>query len=200
MPLYATPVVLPYRLDDGPQPPLYNFQIEAVASSENRAVATAQAMLRATALLHHRAAPLQIYRDRASIGEIRGNVEGPYAYLFTRSDRVPHLTFAPRIEGSACDEFADTLAGLHPGLVYGLVMDLAPLSYTTTRGLSTLVEHGKRLNLHLFRVPEGVRKVIHLTGLEQHLFLHDDIHSAVDGLVQTYRRRLQRQSTRLQQI
>ncbi|MFW5828813.1 MAG: STAS domain-containing protein [Planctomycetota bacterium] len=189
MSLHATPVVLPYRLEDSPHPPLYNFQIDAVASSPKRAVSTAVATLRGAAMLHHRAAPLQIYKDRASVGEQRGSIEGPYAYLFTHSNRVPMLTFAPRIEGSACDEFADSMATLHPGLCHGILLDMAPLSYITTRGLSILVEHSKRLNMHCFRLPPNVLKVIDLTGLHQHLHVHDSIHDAIDGMIQAHRHR-----------
>ncbi|MFW5845354.1 MAG: STAS domain-containing protein [Planctomycetota bacterium] len=191
MPLYAIPAVIPYRCSEGPQPPLFNLHVEAVASTAERAVATAKGLSHLVGALRHGGAPVQVFKERATTGAPRNPVSGPYAYLLLRCDRVPHLAFPSRLDARGADDLGAALGALDQDLVFGLLLDLAPLGYISSAGLAALVEQSHRLNLHCFRTPEPIRRIIDTTGLGRHLRLHTDIRGAMDGLLHTHLRRLQ---------
>lgn len=189
MTLHAISVVLPYRTEGGTNPPLYNIQVEAVSSTAKRAIATAQSLSYVVGQLHHGGIPRQVFKERAMVDPPRNVIAGPYAYLITKGDRVPHLAFPPRMEEQASQDLSESLGNLDEELIDGILFDLAPMASITSTGLAGLVEHCKRLNIHFFRPGNNVRKVLDITGLINHLDVHEDIRGAMDGLLQRHRRR-----------
>lgn len=191
MPLYAIPVVVPYRCSDDANPPLFNLHVEAVSSTPERAVSTAKGLAHLVGQLRHGGPPLQVYRERASVARPRSAVNGPYAYLLLRTDRIPHLAFPQRFDERGSQDLHEALNALDENLVLGLLMDLAPLTYISSSGLAVMVEQSRRLNLHCFRVPENILHVINVTGIDRHLHLHTDIRGAMDGLLHSHLRKQQ---------
>jgi anti-anti-sigma regulatory factor len=183
MSLANYPVILPFSTDPSPQAAIHTLHLEAVASAPAAAIRVAKALCTPAARLHLGAAPVHLFPDRAQIGDRRSSVPGPYAYVFTRSLRIPHLTFAPHLDGIAATEFSDSINAIDPDNIYGLLLDGAALDYITSVGLSALAQHSKRLNIHCFRMPDKILKVMDVVGVTTVCSLHYDLKTAAAALV-----------------
>jgi len=187
MPLYATTVVMPYRLEERDEAPIFTCQVDSAASNPQVALSTAKLLTRINATLQHGREPLRILTERAQIGNPTHTIEGPYIYLFTHGDRIPQLSFPRRIGDQASTELEQTLAGFDPALLHGAVMDCAQLSYINTQGLTAFVAHAKRCGLQLCRLPPPLRKVMDIVGLGRLMTLHDDLRSALHAILDAVR-------------
>jgi len=182
MALYAIPVVVPYRLSNDEAEPVYTMAIDAVASGAQAAIATARIVLETQVRLIHGRRPLPLL-DRCAVERASGPINGPYAYLFSAGDRVPHLELPARIEHAHGARLEQTLNGLAEPWVHGVVLDCAGLKFIASDGLSALAANAKRLELQLFRVPEPILKLLTIVGLHKHLAIHPDLAGALNGLL-----------------
>ncbi len=173
---------MPYRLRDDRDQALFSIQVNAVASSETSAVAAAQALIRCLAALKHRGQPIEVLPDRAKVGAVGRQIEGPYAYVLTHGNLIHHLDFPARIDSQSGEVMGNAFAGLDPNLLLGVVMDCNPLTYINTSGLASIAAHAKRIQLRLFRVSEPVRRVFQIVGLVQMLRIFPDLRTALDDL------------------
>jgi anti-anti-sigma factor len=124
-----------------------------------------------------------VLADRAKIGQVRQQIDGPYAYVLTQGNRIHHLTFPARIDSQSGESMGNTFAGIDPKTLNAVLMDCHALTYINTAGLASIAAHAKRLHLRLFRISEPVRKVFEIVGLLQMLRVHGTLQSALDSLV-----------------
>lgn len=181
MPLFDIPVVIPYRLDDDDSGALYPVQVHAVASGTPAALATSEVLANTMGRLRHPGHGIVVEKDRAKVGTVGKQVEGPYAYIFTRGSFVHHLAFPARIDSQAGEQLTESLSAFSSKDIYGLVMDCAPMVYINTIGLTALSAHAE--HLHLFRLPTAITKVFEIVGLDRMVHLHAGLTKALDGLV-----------------
>lgn len=174
---------MPYRLRDASDGVLYSVQVNAVASNEASALAAAQALVRSLGAMRHRGHQIEAVPERAKLGSVGRQIEGPYAYVLTNGNLIHHLDFPARIDSQSGEVMGNAFAGLDPQLLLGVVMDCNPLTYINTSGLASIAAHAKRIQLRLFRVSEPVRRVFQIVGLEQLLRIFPDLRSALDDLV-----------------
>ncbi len=182
MPLFDIPVVMPYRLREERDGALFSVQVNAVASNEASAVAASQALVRSLGGLKHRGRTIETLPERAKIGAVGRQIDGPYAYVLTHGNLIHHLDFPPRIDSQSGEVMGDAFAGLDPNLLLGVVMDCNPLTYINTSGLASIAAHAKRIQLRLFRVSDPVRRVFQIVGLVQMLRIFPDLRTALDDL------------------
>lgn len=173
---------MPYRLRDDRDKALFSVQVNAVASNEASAIAAANALIRCLAGLKHRGQPVEVLPERAKIGAIGRQIEGPYAYVLTHGNLIHHMDFPARIDSQSGEVMGNAFAGLDPNLLLGVVMDCNPLTYINTSGLASIAAHAKRIQLRLFRVSEPVRRVFQIVGLVQLLRIFPDLRMALDDL------------------
>ena len=183
MPLYSTTVVVPYRMENRENAPIYSLHIDTVASTQQVAATTAKVLTTVQATLRHGKRPEHIFMERAVVGNPMHQVPGPYLYLFNKSDRIPNLSFPRRIGDQVGLELNQSLAGIDPEAIYGSVMDGAQMSYINTNGLTALIEHHAHAKLHLCRLPSPIQKVMNIVGLMKHLAVYPDLHGALQGLM-----------------
>ena len=182
MPLHDIPVILPHRLGNDDNGPLLSHHVESVATNGAAALAAARACAQVSVALRHPGKKVTFYKERARTGPARYAVTGAYAYIITRNNRVPHLSFPSRIDGMSGVEFEQSLAGIKEEWIYGSLMDCAQLKQIESQGIASLVNHSRRLNLHLFRVPPHIQKILDLVGVGKHLFIHPDLRGALNGI------------------
>lgn len=193
MPLYSIPVVLPYRVHSDEHAPVYSLHVDTVASDKKVALNTAKALAKAMSMLRYGELPCEIMTERAMVGSPQGQVIGPYIYVFTKSQRIPHLCFPPRLDGDSAHTITGSLEGLEPQLINGLIMDCAPMTSIDSSSMGILAKYAGPKNMHLFRVPEPIMKILTLVGLHTVLPIHSDIGSALDAMIQTQQARLDEQ-------
>lgn len=174
---------MPYRLRESRDGILYSVQVNAVASNEASALAASQVLVRCLGTIRHRGQTVDVMPDRAKIGGVGRQIEGPYAYVLTNGNLIHHLDFPARIDSQSGEVMGNAFAGLDPNVLLGVVMDCNPLTYINTSGLASIAAHAKRIQLRLFRVSEPVRRVFQIVGLEQLLRIFPDLRSALDDLV-----------------
>ncbi len=182
MPLFDIPVVMPYRLSDDRSAALFSVQVNTVASNEIAAVSAAKALVRTLGMLRHRGQAIEAQVERAKIGPIGRQIDGPYAYVLTHGNLIHHLDFPPRIDSQSGEVMGNAFAGLDPSLLLGVVMDCHPLTYINTSGLASIAAHAKRIQLRLFRISEPVNRVLQIVGLVQMLRIFPDLRSALEDL------------------
>ena len=183
MSLHSHAIVLPFRIDPNPQGAIHTLHVEAVSSSPEAGIRLAKAFAPAIAHLRYQSQVHEIYQDRISADKPRVAVPGPYAYVIGRSNRIPHLMFAPRMDDTAANEFAKSLQGIDPASTYGVLLDCAALGYINSRGLSTLAEYTPRLNLHIFRMPPKIMQIMAMAGLDKVCRLHASLKDALNHMV-----------------
>ena len=183
MPLYSIPIMLPYRMEAHANAPVYSLQVEAVASSAAAGLSTAKALCKLIAFMRFGEAPREILSERAMVGALRNQVIGPYIYVITKSQRIPHLSFPPRLDHEASQNLLESIKGLDKRFVDGLLMDCAPLTYLDSSSMSALNSCAQSMNFQMFRVSEPIMKILTLVGLHKVLPIHHDITTAMDALV-----------------
>lgn len=183
MPLYSIPVALPYRTDLDAGAPIYNVQIETVASSREAALSTAKALCKLTSYIRFGEPARDMLTERALVGEVQNQVVGPYCYIITKCQRIPHLSFPPRLDKDASATMIESFKGLQAKMVDGILMDCAPLTYIDSSSMSALASCSKTHNLQLFRVLDPIMKIMTIVGLNKILPIHADINSAMDALL-----------------
>jgi anti-anti-sigma regulatory factor len=181
MPLFDIPVVIPYRLEGDEGGTLHPVQVRTVASGGPAALAAAEVLAMAMGQLRFPDRTIQVLRDRAKMGPIGRQINGPYAYIFTRGSLIHHIAFPARIDSQAGEFLDKTLASIGDDSAFGLVMDCAPLTFINSIGLTALSNHAR--NIHLFRVPASVAKVFEIVGLDRILRIHSGLQTALDALV-----------------
>ena len=185
MPLFSTPVVLPYILEGDTAGAVYPVTVQTVATAAPGALATAKVLVGGVAALRHPGHTVKVLTDRAKIGAIGAQVMGPYAYPLTRRGNLHHITFPTRIDGDQNQSFEGTFKGFDPALCFGVLMDCVHLAFINSTALGTLAAHAERVNLHIFRVPDGVLKVLAMVGFERLLPPHADLTVALAVLRQS---------------
>ena len=75
----------------------------------------------------------------------------------------------------------DAMAGFDPQTTLGVIMDCVHLTYINSKGLAVLAGSTRRLNLHLFRVPAPILKVLEMTGLDRLIPHHFDLQTALNA-------------------
>jgi anti-anti-sigma regulatory factor len=182
VPLFITPVEMPYRLSDDRGGSLFPVRVDAIAQDATAAVAAAQVLIRSLATLRHRGRTIELVPERIRIGAVGREMEGPYAYVLAHGNHIQHLAFPARLDNKAGEVMGNAFSGLDPNLLLGVVMDCSPLAYINTSGLASIAAHAKRIRLRLFRVSESVRRVFQIVGLTEMLRILPDLRSALDDL------------------
>jgi len=180
MPLTSVPVVVPYEVP-GHSQTVFTVQVDALAS-EGQALTEAQALVAAWLQLRHpegaRMLPL-----RARLGSASSQPEGPFLYVLSPLNHIHSLLLPTRIDNAPGERLGDTLAGLAPGDIHGVVMDCTHLAYINTTGMASLAGHAKRLRLYLHSLPASVQTVFDIVGLNGLLHVHADRSAALRALV-----------------
>lgn len=181
MPLFDIPVVMPYRIDGDATGALYPIQVRAVASAVPAALATTMVLVQAMGRLHHPGRTVVVERERAKVGTVGRQIEGLYAYVFTRGSFIHHLAFPSRIDSQAGEQLAESLSAFTGTEIFGLVMDCAPLVYINTIGLTALSANTR--HLHLFRVPPPIARVFEIVGLDRMVRIQPNLTRALEGMI-----------------
>lgn len=182
MPLFDIPVVMPYRLRDDRSAAFFSVQVNTVASNEAAAIAAAKILVHALGSLRHQGKDIDVHVERAKIGSVGRQIDGPYAYILTHGNLIHHLDFPARIDSQSGEVMGNAFAGLDPSLLLGVVMDCYPLTYINSSGLASIAAHAKRIHLRLFRISEPIRRVLEIVGLFQMLKIFPDLKSALSDL------------------
>ncbi len=187
MPLYAIPVVVPYQLDDDPDGVAYTIAVKAIGTQAQAAKAVAQVLVRALIQIRHGERPGRVLQDRVQVGAPGAQVDGPYAYVFTRGNLIGQLTLPPRIDQDLGVVVGQTFEGLDHHQVHGVLLDAIHLTYINSLGLAAFAAHSVRLNLRMFRVSDPIAKVVEITGLTRTIPMYPDLPSALGELVRKAR-------------
>jgi anti-anti-sigma regulatory factor len=187
VPLIVFPVVLPYRYDGDPDDRYQIGQAQVLASAPPAALAAAQVLLSAQALLRAPGRTPRMAPTRARVGAPGAAIDGLYAYLIPRQGMIQHLHFPSRLDQDQGARMGDVLAGLDAESLFGVVFDAHRLAYLNTMAIASLTAHADRLHLQICRCSEGVRKVFDLVGIAAILGIHDDLPRALAGLVRAHR-------------
>jgi anti-anti-sigma regulatory factor len=182
MPLFDIPVVMPYRLRDDRNAALFSVQVNTVASNEAAAISAAKLLVHTLGSLRHHGKDIDVQVERAKVGPVGRQIDGPYAYILTHGNLIHHLDFPARIDSQSGEVMGNAFAGLDPNLLLGVVMDCHPLTYINTSGLASIAAHAKRIQLRLFRISDPVRRVLEIVGLHQMLKIFPDLKSALNDL------------------
>jgi anti-anti-sigma regulatory factor len=186
VPLHDFPVIMPYRAANQPDDILRPLQIQTVASEPRAALAAAQVIANALAALQSPSGAT-IVNDSVKVGQSGRVIDGPYAYILTKSNRVLHYSFPARIDSEAGEAMGNFFAGLDVTNLFGVIMDCHLLTYINTSGLASLAAHAGRTRLQLFRVSEPVRRVFEIVGLVHLLKIHNSLSDAVIALQNNYK-------------
>jgi anti-anti-sigma factor len=163
--------------------PIHTTSVQAVATTPQAAVAVSKLLVNAQAQMRHAGKSATVLLDRAKTGAPGALVTGPYFYVFNAGGTIAHFAFPARLDQEIGERLEQTLAGLDATRTQGLLLDCVHLTYINSKGLGALAGSSSRLNLHLFRVPEPIKKVFAMTGLDHLIALHEDLTSAVMALV-----------------
>jgi anti-anti-sigma factor len=183
MPLYSIPVAVAYQLEDDPQGIPYALGIQAVGTSAQAAQAVSLVLTKALIAMRHPGKQAKILQDRLKIGELGQQIDGPYAYVFTRGNHINQLVFPARIDQDRGSHLEQGLAGLDSTTTLGVLVDCIHLLYINSTGLAAFAAHAGRLNMRLFRVSDPIAKVFEITGLTRTVPAYQDLPSALAALV-----------------
>lgn len=183
MPLYSIPVAVAYQLEDDPQGIPYGIGIQAVGTSPQAAQAISLVLTKALVAMRHPGKTARILQDRLKIGQLGPQIDGPYAYVFTRGNHINQLVFPARIDQDRGSYLGDALAGLDGATTLGVLVDCIHLSYINSTGLAAFAAHAGRLNMRLFRITDPIAKVFEITGLTRAVPAYQDLPSALAALV-----------------
>ncbi len=182
MPLFTIPVMLPFQVE-GADAQVIPVQVTAAASSTPAALATAQVLVAAYTRARLPGVKVRLMVDKARIGQPGPQVSGLYAYTFGRGPQIHQLTFPGRLDLDEGHHLGESLKGLDAKSLIGVVFDCHALTYLNSTALAAFAGHAERLNLHLFRVSEPVKKVFELVGITNLVPIHPDLQSALVDLV-----------------
>lgn len=183
MALVNYPVTLPYVQVGDPTAALFTMQVDAVATSPAGAMAVAQVLVETVARLRHAGQGAKVATERARIGAPGRPVEGLYAYVLANSFHIARLDFPSRIEQQAAQRLADTLNGLDPRAVFGVIADCVHLSYISSMGLAAFASAAGRIPIRLLRPQPTISKVIDMVGLSRFIPAFPDLRKACDDVV-----------------
>jgi anti-anti-sigma regulatory factor len=186
VPLHDFSVIMPYRTAHQPDEILRPLHIQAVASTPRAALATAE-MIGATLAALQSPSGVTMAQESTKVGQSGRVIDGPYAYILTKGNRVLHYDFPARIDSEAGEAMGNLFTGLDVTNLFGVVMDCHTLTYINTSGLASLAAHARRTRLQLFRVSEPVRRVFEIVGLIHLLKIHASLADALAGLEKSYR-------------
>lgn len=183
MPLYSIPVAVAYQIEDDPQGIPYGIGIQSVGTSQQAAQAISLVLTKALFTMRHPGKQVKILLDRLKIGQLGPQVDGPYAYVFTRGNHINQLVFPARIDQDRGTHLEEALAGLDADTTLGVLVDCIHLAYINSTGLAAFAAHAGRLNMRLFRVSDPIAKVFEITGLTRTVPAYQDLPSALAALV-----------------
>ena len=186
MPLQSIPVVMPWQVGSAIDAPLHTTSVQSVATTPQAAIAVAKLLVSAQSQMRNAGKSATIHIERARTGLPGAVVNGPYFYVFNTGGTIAHFAFPPRLDQEVGERLEQTLAGLDPTRIQGLLLDCVHLTYINSKGLGALAGASARLNLHLFRVPEPIQKVFAMTGLDRLMAQHSDLQTAVMSLVASH--------------
>jgi hypothetical protein len=144
-------------------------------------LASGPARLIATALWARRlgVVPQAEHVAVTSIEDLRRAVPGPYVIALTRKHRVPLIGFPDRIEAEGSANFEAVLNRLSQRECYGLIMDLSPMTFLTSRGLAALLRATLEGNLHCLLPKPAITRIFNMVGAANALRIHRDLASAL---------------------
>ena len=114
-----------------------------------------------------------------AIDDMQRPIDGAYVLALTRKHRVPLIDFPARIENEGSQHFAaafDRLAGRDS---YGLIMDLSPIRFITSRGLGVLLQATVEANLHCLQPRPAIARILSIVGADKALRIHRELPSAL---------------------
>ena len=182
MPLHAIPVVIPWQLGSGPTATTHTTGVQAVATTPAAALAVSKMLVQALAAIRHPGVPVAVDLDRSKVGAVGAEIMGPYVYVFGTGSSITHLSFPARIDQDAGARLNQSLDGLDPTRVQGVLMDCVLLNYINSSGLAALAGAASKINIQLFRVPPPILKVLQMTGLDRLIPNHSDMATALAAL------------------
>ncbi len=183
MPLYAIPVAVSYQLEDDPQSIPYGIGIQSVGTSQQAAQAVSLVLTKALVAMRHPGKQIRLLQDRIKIGQLGPQIDGPYAYVFTRGNHINQLVFPSRIDQDRGSHLDEAFSGLDSQTTLGMLVDCIHLTYINSTGLAAFAAHAGRLNMRLFRVSDPIAKVFEITGLTRAVPAYQDLPSALAALV-----------------
>lgn len=183
MPLQSIPVVIPWQLEGDDAAVTHATGVQTVATTPQAALAVGQVLVKALVQMRYPGRGARILTDRTRAGEPGGEVQGPYLYALTMGNHIAHIALAPRLDQDNGQRFEDAMAGFDPQTTLGVIMDCVHLTYINSKGLAVLAGSTRRLNLHLFRVPAPILKVLEMTGLDRLIPHHFDLQTALGAMV-----------------
>ena len=183
MPLYSIPVAVAYQLEDDSNGIPYAIGIQSVGTGPQAAQAISLVLTKALIAMRHPGKQAKILQDRLKIGQLGPQVEGPYAYVFTRGNHINQLAFPARIDQDRGSHLEEAFAGLDGATTLGVLVDCIHLTYINSTGLGAFAAHAARLNMRLFRVSDPIAKVFEITGLTRAVPAYQDLPSALAALV-----------------
>ena len=153
--------------------------IEMVALRPEMAIAPAR--MAAIALWQRRqgVAPKPETVSVGAVEDLQREVRGPYVLVLTRRHRVPLIGFPERIEEEGSANFEAVFDRLSQRDCYGLIMDLAPMTYMSSRGLSVLIKASGEGNLHCLPPRPAIARIFDMVGVGNALRTHDNLAKAL---------------------
>jgi anti-anti-sigma factor len=183
MALSLTSVVFPYQVVGADTTSIPTVQVNAIAASTEIAQEEAKQVASAWVMMRHPGKQFQFSAGRTKPMSDKP-VEGPFAYVLSHRSQIQTLQFPSHVDDRAGERLKTTLSALKEDVLYGVVMDLGQLGYINSIGLTGIATNVQRLHLQLYRVPDNVKKVLAMVGLDRFLPIHPDLSSALARLVQ----------------
>jgi anti-anti-sigma factor len=183
MPLFSIPVAVAYQIDGDPQEITHAVGVQAVGTSGQAAQAVSLVLTKALIQMRHPGSTARILQERVKVGQPSAQIDGPYAYVFTKGSHINQLVFPSRIDQDRGSHLDQALTGIETSHTLGLLVDCIHLAYINSTGLGALAAHAQRLNMRLFRVSDPIAKVLEITGLTRAIPAYQDLPSALTELV-----------------
>jgi anti-anti-sigma regulatory factor len=180
MALTLTSVVFPYQILGADTTSIPTVQVNAIAASVEEAQVEAKQVAHAWVMMRHPGKQFQFSAPRTKLMSDRP-VEGPFAYVLSHRSQIQALQFPSRVDDRASERLKTTLLSLQEDVIYGVVMDMKQLGYINSIGLTGIATNVQRLHLQLYHVPDNIRKVLDMVGLDRFL---PNLSTALARLVQ----------------
>lgn len=155
-------------------------EVDSIANEQASAIVTAQNLVRAWSAMRYPGQKINFTGPPTCAGNAKA-FDGPFGYVFSRSNHISHLPFPKRLNGDPSEKLGQLLGGLNENEVYAVIIDCTHLAHINSVGLTSIAAHVKRLRLHLYQVKDSVRKVIEVVGLAPLIHIHADLKSALAG-------------------
>lgn len=182
MALSVTSVVLPYQLAGSDTTTIPTVQVNVLAGSQAQALSDARLLAETWLNMHHPGVGHTFNAARSkAIPDSAAN--GPFAYILSHRNHIQAMPFPGKVDDEAGTSMKNALTALHADSIYGVVLDLARLTYINSIGLTGIATNTQRLHMQLYNVPDAVKNVLKRIGLDRFLPIHPDLATALKSLV-----------------